>query len=121
MEAFGVENIKKVLAAVLEGGNVAGKIVAAKGSKWLAMANLMDLVDEVMALTTVKWDLLDDEYKDMSASEKEDVMTFIKEKFDIPQNKVEAAIERSLSIAMKLEGIIKETIALVKDLQAAEA
>jgi len=115
-EKFGVENLKKLVALGLEMGNVADRIVQGSGaSKWLAM---VDLGDELLALTGVQWNQVGDEYKDLSEPEKAQLMAFAKEKFDIADDKLEAVIESSLGLVMKMEGVVKEAITLYKSATA---
>ena len=57
------------------------------------------------------------EFKDIDATEIAQIEAHFKEKFDIPQENIEAAIESSLSIIQKVLGIIQEVIALIDSLK----
>lgn len=114
-ELVGVENIKKLVMLGVEMGNVADKIVQGGGvSRWGA---LMDLADEAMALTSVDFSKVDDEYKDLSDAEREQILAEVKVKFDIADDKIEGVVEGALGIALKLEGLVKESIALAMSLK----
>lgn len=115
-EKFGIENMKKLLALVIEIGNVIDKMVGTPGLAKLG--HLMMLMDEAMALATVDWKLLDDEYKDFSAVEKEEINAFLEAKFDISNDKIEEVVERSWRLFMRTESIIHDVLGLVKFVKA---
>lgn len=112
---MGIENLKKVLALVLEAGNVSGKIAHGSGSAWSRMAHLMDLVDELMALPSVEWKKLDDEWKDLSSAEREELKKFVESKFDIPHEKAEVVVEKSMAYALELMVMIDGIVKMVEE------
>jgi len=118
MEKFGYGNMKKLVFLGVELGNVADKLFAADAdaSKW---GSLLELADELMALPGVKWDKLDDEYKDFSSEEKLALMQEVKVKFDLADDKLERAIEGGLALALRLEGVLRESVKLVQSLKSA--
>lgn len=113
-EKFGVENFIKVLDVGLEIGNAAG-VAMDDGQITVGDAGAVLMVmDELMALGTVKWDLLPKELKDFDAEDRAVLETHIKTKFDIPQDKVEAIIEECVGIVGDLVSVVIRTASLVK-------
>lgn len=114
---FGVENLKKVVALGIEIGNVADKFGKAEGTA-NKISTLMALTDEVLAIPGVDFNKVKDEVGDLDDAEKAELLQFVKDKFDISNDKLEASIEGGLGIALKLEALVKEGIALVNSLKA---
>lgn len=97
-------------------GNVADKVGRTKGaSKYFA---LVDLFDEVTALGSVDFKLIDDEIKDLDATERETLHQAIKDKFDIVDDKLENAIEEAIAILSEQVKLVERSIKLVKDYKA---
>lgn len=114
---YGIENVWKVLELVLEGGNVAGNIVAQDGDvKWYQrfLFPLGALGDEIIGMFNVKYSELLPEFADIDEQEKAVLLERARVKFDIPQDKVEEVVEAAFAIAFKLGDIVKECIALAK-------
>lgn len=91
-------NMKKVFGLLSEMGNVGDRI--GKSKNWGEMANL---VDEVMAITTVEWDKLGEEAKE---GDMDDLKAFIKGKLDLADDDLEKVVEKGLSIAVDLADMI---------------
>lgn len=117
MEKFGVENLKKIIAVPVEMGNVADAIGKENSSSWKKWFKLIELTDEVGSLLTVEWKMLKDEYLDFSDAEREEIKEFMKKKFDIADDKLENIIERSFTILFSVEGAIKDSIALYREIE----
>jgi hypothetical protein len=114
---FGIENLKKVFALVIEMGNVADKIGQENSKAWRKWFTVIELVDEIGALLTVDWKMLKPEYMDLSDGEKQEIRQFLKEKFDIKNDKLEMVIEDSFIIAQEIEVMVKKLIALVREMR----
>lgn len=117
-EKYGIENIKKLIDIAIESGNVAGHW-ASPGGK--GPAELLRLTDEVMALPTVDFKLIDDEVKDFSETEVLQLRDHVAQKLDIPQDKTEAIVEKALSMGIKLAGLVKDGFDLAKLVEASKA
>lgn len=108
-----IKNIKLAVAFVIEAGNVADKIVHTEGTPQ-KFSQLISLSDEVFALAGLKISEIAAEYKDLDQAEKDQIIAFINEKFEIKSDMLETVIEKSCAIAIKAEGIIVEIVELVK-------
>lgn len=115
-EKYGIENLKKCIALGVEGGNVLDKVLHGSGiGKWGA---LMDLLDEVVAMGSVDWSLLDDEWKDLSNAERDELKTFVAGKYDVVDNKAEAVVEKAFSLVLKLDALARDAVELVEELKS---
>jgi len=116
---FGTENLKKCLAVIVESGNVAGDIVAmGPSAKWYQKVALCaNVLDEIFDLTKVDFKVVIPELKDIDESEKTDLIEWGKEKFDIPQDEVEAVIEEGLGILMVNINAIQKDIEFAKKIK----
>lgn len=115
---IGITNLKPIIALGIEMGNVADKIGRAKGAA--RYLHLADLFDELTGLGKVDFKLLDDEIKDLDASEREELHNFLKVKFDIVDDKLEMAIEEGLKIVEEAYGLVDRSINLVRGLKKAD-
>jgi hypothetical protein len=111
MEKFGIENIKKLLDVGLEIGNVAGMWKETGSGGYV---HLIKLADEVMALPSVDWKLLDDEFKDLSEEEMKALYSYAEAKFDIPQDLIEVIVEKALFMSIKVLDLVKDGFELAK-------
>lgn len=114
MEAFGIENLKRVIGLPIELGNIGDAIGAENSSDWRRWFKLIDALDEVMDLMKVDWKILTDELQDISDEEHSELRLFIKEKFDIKEDKLEGIIEETFDILLGLMEVIKKSISLSK-------
>lgn len=104
-EKHGIDNMKKVLDLGLEAGNVAGHWASPGGQ---GAMELLRLTDEAMALSTVDWKLLDDEFKDISDAELAELNAHAATKLDIPQDGIEGIVEKAWSIGIHQGQVVKE-------------
>ncbi len=118
---FGVDNLIKIGDLVLEGANVLEKMTKEEGSGVAKAAHAMLLFDELMAIPSVDFSKLDDELKELDAEDKEKLNSHFKAKLDLENDKVEESVEKVFSMALKLEGVIKEVISLVSGFKKQEA
>ena len=117
---FGVDNLIKVANVILEGGNVIEKIINEEGNGMAKAAHAMLLFDELMALPTVEFSKLDDEAKELDQEDKDKLNAHFKAKLDLEDDKIEDAIEKTFGMALKLEGVVREIVALVKSFKEEE-
>lgn len=93
----GTDQIIKVIDVIVEGANVAPIVREEKRIIGKVMA-LLPLTDEVAALITLKPKMLKMEIEDLSKDEINILVDHIKEKYDVPDDNAEAAIEAGLEI-----------------------
>lgn len=118
---FGVDNLIKVSDLVLEAANVAEKISKEEGAGMAKAAHAMMLFDEIMALPSIEFSKLGKELNELDAEDKEKLNTHFKAKLDLQDDKVEEAVEKTFAMALKLEGVVREVIALAKEFKKDEA
>jgi hypothetical protein len=78
------------------------------------------LTDEVMMLPSVEWSKLDDEIKDLSIEEMAALQEKAKAKFDIPQDKTEAIVEKAICMGWKAGSLVKDGFELADLIKAAK-
>ena len=111
-----INDLKPLVALGVEMANVADKIGHTKGPG--KYAHLISLFDEVTALGAVNFKNVIPQAKDIDAEEMAELKTFIKEKFDIADDKLESVIEKALDIIQKQAEVVVDTIGLVKIIKA---
>ena len=104
-----MDNLKKILAVLIEAGNVAEKMIKAQGVS-AKLACLLSLTDELFALSGVNFADAMVEYKKLDAAKKNELVAFFAEKFDIENDAVEQKIEAGLFLAIKAECLIEEIV-----------
>ena len=119
IEQKGIENLYKVLELIIEAGNIAEEISqkSSEGTfKWYDrwLFPLVRLGDEAAGLFTIKFKEIYPEFKDLTSAEKEELVTRMKEKFDIANKELEIKVEAAFIILFKVEDIIVELIELAK-------
>jgi len=113
---YGIENVWTVISLILEGGNVAGEVVAMEGEvKWYQrfLFPLGKVGDEIIAMFSVDYKSVLPEFNDIDEEEKAELLRRAQEKFDIPQDKVEQVVESCFVVAFKLGDIVKEIMGIV--------
>lgn len=113
---YGIANILPLILLGVEMGNVADKIGRTKGMA--RYFKLTELFDEGVAVMGVDFKQVKEEIKDLDADEKLMIKNAIKEKFDIVDDKLELAIEKSLDIVENLMNVVQSSIDLFKELKA---
>lgn len=117
-EKLGIANVKILLLFALELGNVADSIGRHPEKGVARYGKLLDLMDEMMALGTMKLDQVVPEFEDLDDAEKADLMAAMKSKFDIEDDKLEGAIEDGLGIVVDAVSLVQKSISLVKSFKA---
>lgn len=109
---IGITNLKPAVALAVELGNVVDVMGRTKGiAKFMALSALMD---EVVAIGNIDFKLVKAEVKDLDAVELAELHDFIKTKFDIKDDKLEALIKGAIGIAIDLFEVTQKAVALVK-------
>lgn len=107
MEKLGMTETKELVSFILSLGNGIGasledgKIGVSDVSNFFGAMTLAG-----PALSGVN--AIPGELSDMDDAEKEDLLAFVNEKFDIPQDNIEASIERSLRIGVDIAALIAD-------------
>lgn len=115
MEKRGIEGIKAIVVTGLSLGNAIDKSVNSEGMA--RVIPFLSLTDEVATLMTVDWSSIKEEYLDMDSDEKAELSVVIQKTLDLESDRTEEIIEKSLDLALKLEGIVKESILLAKSMR----
>ena len=114
---IGVKSLTNLTLLAGEIGNVAGKMSTSEGAaKYL---HLVDLFDEVAAISDIKVENVKAEYADLDDVERVQIVKAFEDKFDIEKDQVEAAIERGLRLAIKGVDYLKECQDFYGELQGA--
>jgi hypothetical protein len=109
-------NLLPLLLLVCELGNVVDYMGRNQGA--MKYLKLMDLLDEVAGLGNVDWKKVPAELKALGDVERAQMLEAMKAKFDIPDDEVEAKIEKGLSLVVKVAAVVEEASAYVKELKA---
>ena len=121
-EKLGIENLLPCLDVIAEIGNVAGEIVAMPDdAKWYEKAaKTLKVSDELFALAKVSWGKVLPEGGDIDESEWTIINEHFDSKFDIPNDKVEALVEKGLRVIRKNVEAIHADIDFAKEIIAAK-
>lgn len=112
-------NLRKVVDAIVELGNVIPRIIKAVEAKqgFKSLGHLRDLLDEGFALLSVDFSLVDDEYKASRAEDHAALKDYLRVKFDIEDDRAEAFIEEISAAIVSLDPMVTDIIDAVKALQ----
>lgn len=108
-----MENLKKVLAVVIELGNVLDKVLKAQGVS-AKLACLLGMTDELFALSGVNFVEVKNEFLALDDAKKKELVVFFAQKFDLENDVMEQRIEQGLSLAVEAECLIEEIVAFSK-------
>jgi hypothetical protein len=114
---FGIDNLIKVLDFAIELGNVTGKGLEDGKINLSDIPLIVTLFDDFGSLSSVNWTDLPKEIKELDAEERTMIEANLIEKFDIPQDELEAKIEQAMSLAFSAVTLalqIKDFIATLK-------
>ena len=112
MEKLGIEQYKIIFGLIIELGNVGDQMGRKKGlSRYMT---LIDLVDELVEFKDFSVEKFKAESKDFGPEDLVELNTFLQEKFDIADDRLELVIEKCLSISSKIFEIYEECKALAK-------
>lgn len=102
---LGTENLKKVLAFALGLGNELAK--GFEDGK-LSLVEGMGLADNLLAipgLISARKEILA-ELKDLDAAERQELFDYVKQEFDLPDDRIEAIVEEALGLVENIVAII---------------
>ena len=117
---LGIENVKKVIVLPIEIGNVVGEIVAmpAETPMTVKLTPVLKLYDEIMGILTVDFGQVIPEFKDVDSVESEEILELFKTKFNIPQDNVEAVVEKAFVLLKRNYDVVMADIAFAKEIVA---
>lgn len=114
---LGTENLLKYVMLVLEAANVADQVGRAKGAgRYMA---LMQLHDELSAMSGANFQTAVQEFKDMDATEKADMLAKVKAKFDLVDDVLENQVEDILGIMVDADQLVRKALSLFKSFKKA--
>jgi len=100
-EAYGIHELKKVFFFAVEAGNVADKLSSVNG--WISKAAAaLPLTDEFIGLLSLDPKKVVLEVKDLSQSEKDELVSLVIEKYDIKDDQKEALIEEGMRLVASM-------------------
>lgn len=104
---YGVEQIKKVLLAIAEVGNVVEKIINKQG-----VIAIFNLADEFALLATLDMDRFLKEVGELDVEDKLELLRTFEVKFDLANEQSEKFVEGLLDIAIDLSEVVGKVIGL---------
>lgn len=108
-EKLGVDEIKKVLDVVIEGGNVAEDYAKADTVVKKVMA-LVPMTDELLRLISLSPVALKAQWKDLDDQEREELKEHAKAKYDLDDKNFEALVEEGLDLIDEYLTLINKTM-----------
>ena len=114
----GVEQLKKVLDVLVEGGNVADKMINEQGGLMKRLAHLVSVSDELFALTGLDTDQLKKEWGELDEADRMALKDHMKAKFDLADDVLEAKVEAGLELAAQAGELVVDVVAFAKSLKA---
>lgn len=120
-EKYGVEQVTRVMDVLVEAGNVAARMIGDQGGAAAKVGHLLRMSDELIGLVGLDAAKLKAELADLSPEERAQLMAHVKEKFDLADDALEAKIEAGLGLAVKLQELVVELVALVRPADVAPA
>jgi hypothetical protein len=115
MSLYNVDNVKKVIKAVAEVGNMIGGVL--EDGKFTAadtkeVEHLWPIITE---LSTTNYSLILPEIKDVDAAEGQEIIACFTEDFDIPQDNIENPLEYILKFLSMGIAFVIELIKMIKN------
>lgn len=113
---LGIDNLKKLVGIVAFMANLGDDVGRdTSPSRW---AKLLQLVTVFNSLGGMTFAQVGPELKDMDAAERQILLDEIRQDLNLADDKLEAVIEESLSIASDLASLVMRSGALIKAMQA---
>jgi hypothetical protein len=97
-----MENVSKLVICVAHVANLVGKTFEDKKVDMGDLVNLLPLIKEVQGLASVDYKALPVEFKAYSPAQMALIRDAFKAEFDLPEDKIEAVIEKAFGIAVML-------------------
>jgi hypothetical protein len=107
MPTLGTENLKKLIDFSL---GLAEKLAEDLKDKKISIAELVGFLPELIQIPGIVKSFPDiaAEFKDLDATERQELVDYFAEKFDIPDDKIEAFVENALSQAVSLISLVQQ-------------
>lgn len=104
---FGVENLKKLIKFSCDFTEQITEALADGKFTWMES---FGFIDEVMQLPGVvkSFPAIKQELSELSPEERQELYDYLKEEFDIPNDRLEAFIENSLSLAIAAIALVEQ-------------
>jgi hypothetical protein len=107
MEQYGIETIKKAVEAGVIVLNTAGKVYEDGKIDLSDLSFAPELIAPITTMITLDYAVISAEFSDLSETEMKELVEYFKEKFDIPQDHVEAWIKATIdSIIAIIDAIV---------------
>ena len=114
----GIGNLQMLLGFSLSLANVADDVTNHPTTMMEKIAGAMKLIPDIGMLATVQFSALSAEVSDLDDAEKGQLKQFIKDKFNIADEKLEIAIEEGIALLMDLEGLFKRGASIAQALKS---
>jgi hypothetical protein len=118
-EKLGVEQIIKVLDAIIEGGNVSEKVAKADSTIGKVMA-VVPMADELLRLMSLSPVVLQAEWKDLDEPERTQLRAHFRAKFDIEDDELEGKVELGLELVSESVAFVEKIVEYGKSLRKKE-
>lgn len=117
---IGIENIQKVGDFVADMANIVGDVFEDGAINAGDLDQLIPAGTAVLNLKGIKVSELGSELKDFSPEERESFIARLKERFDIPQDKIEMVVEKAISIINRQALVVEDAISLFQEFKKPE-
>ena len=117
-QKLGTEQVEKVMNLVLEGANVADKIINEKSGGQAKLMHALALTDELAALSGLSVPDLIAQWKNIDSAEKADLIAKAKAKFDLIDDGVEALVEEVMEVGFDTQEVAFKWIAVASKFKA---
>jgi hypothetical protein len=102
---LGVDNLKKLITVGLEVPKVIADITADGKVTFIELFNVLPIATDLIGVVK-SYKEIAAEFADLDDTEREELHTFFAEKFDIPNDLVEAYVEDALEVAFNLISLV---------------
>lgn len=113
VKKMGIDNVKKLFTIVLKFVN-AGDKMGHKNNWGDRMSLLFGFFPILMGLSSIKWNEIGPEFKDIDQAEQLELITLTKETFDLVDDELEEVVETALEMVNEIIGMVLKTISFVK-------
>jgi hypothetical protein len=102
---LGVENLKKLITVGLEVPKVIADITADGKVTFIELFNVLPIATDLIGVVK-SYKEIAAEFADLDDTEREELHTFFADKFDIPNDAIEAYVEDALQVAFNLISLV---------------
>lgn len=115
---YGITQLKKILAVIIEVGNVADRVINDKSVGYFKkLGYAFQLYDELGMLFTLNVANLREEIKELDEGDRKDLKDFVKAKFNILEKDIEAKIESALDLVEHAGEFVDKILLFIKGLR----